>query len=179
MPHDATAKTPSETDAIEAPVRLYRETVDPAWIDRNEHVGVGGYAQALLKASGAVLRYTRLGFKDGLPEGRSVYAIKWANTFVREVRAGATLEYTFQLLDYSDKLIHYLIRMYNADEGYLAAMSEHLDVHILLATRRSATMPPDRMVLLGRIWDAHKSLPWPEEAGTAIGIRGGGRRQSR
>lgn len=172
-------KSPSGTDVIEAPVRLYREKIEANWIDRNEHVGVGGYAQALLRASGAVLRYTRLGFKDGLPEGRSVYALKWATTFLREVRAGVTLEYTFQLLDYSDKLIHYLVRMHNADEDYVAAMSEHLDVHILVATRRSAVMSPDRMALLARIWDVHKAMPMPPEAGSAIGIRCGGRRQSR
>lgn len=178
MSYDS-VKSPSETDVIEAPVHLYREKVDPSWIDRNEHVGVGGYAQALLRASGGVLRYTRLGFKDGLPEGRSVYALKWATTFLREIHSGATLEYTFQLLDYSDKLTHYLVRMHNADEGYVAAMSEHLDVHILVATRRSAIMPPDRMALLERIWNVHKAMPIPPEAASAIGIRGGGKRQSR
>ena len=172
-------KSPSEHDVIEAPVRLYREKVDPTWIDRNDHVGVTGYAHALLRASGGVLRYTRLGFKDGLPEGRSVYALKWATTYLREIRADATLEYTFQLLDYSDKLIHYAIFMHNADENYVAAVSESLDVHILVATRRSAVMPPDRMVLLGRIWDVHQSMPMPPEVSTAIGIRSGGKRQSR
>jgi acyl-CoA thioester hydrolase len=178
VPYDS-VKPPSETDVIEAPVRLYREKVDPAWIDRNDHVGVNGYARALLRASGAVLRYTRLGFKDGLPEGRSVYAVKWATTYLREIRAGATLEYTFQLLDYSDKLVHYAIFMHNADENYVAAISESLDVHILTATRRSAVMPPDRMALLGRIWEVHKAMPMPPEVSAAIAIRSGGRRQSR
>lgn len=172
-------KSPSEHDVIEAPVRLYRESVDPAWIDPNDHVGVTGYAQALLRASGGVLRYTRLGFQDGLSEGRSVYALKWATTYLREIRASTTLEYTFQLLDYSDKLIHYAIFMHNADENYVAAVSESLDVHILLATRRSAVMPPDRMALLLRIWEVHKSMPMPPEAASAIGVRQGGRRQSR
>jgi len=171
-------KSPSESDVIEAPVRLYREKVDPLWVDRNEHVGVGGYAQALLRASKAAMRYTRLGIVDGLAEGRSTYALKWATTYLREIGAGATLEYTFQLLDYSDKLIHYVLRMYNVDEGYIAAISELLEVHILTATRRSAAMPPDRMALLGRIWQVHQSMPMPPEAGSAIGIRRGGRRQS-
>ena len=172
-------KSPSAHDVIEAPVHLYHEKIDPEWIDPNDHVGVTGYAKAMLRASGGALRYTRLGFKDGLPEGRSVYAIKWATTYLREIRAGATVEYKFQLLDYSDKLIHYAIFMRNRDEDYVAAIGESLDVHILTATRRSAVMPPDRMELLGRIWAVHKDLPMPDECATAIGVRKGGHRQSR
>jgi acyl-CoA thioester hydrolase len=172
-------KSPSEHDVIEAPVHLYSEKIDPEWIDQNDHVGVTGYARAMLRASGGALRYTRLGFKDGLPEGRSVYALKWATTYLREIRAGATVEYKFQLLDYSDKLIHYAIFMRNRDEDYVAAIGESLDVHILIATRRSAVMPPDRMALLARIWEVHKSMPMPPDVATAIGIRSGGKRQSR
>lgn len=171
-------KSPAEGDVIEAPVRLYREKVDPAWIDRNEHVGVMGYAQAFLKSSSAAMRWVRLSTAECLPEGRSTYALKWAVTYLREIPAGVTVEYTFQLLDYSDKLVHYALHMHNADEGYIAAVSEFLEVHILTATRRSAPMPPDRMALLERIWEAHQAMPMPPEAGTAIGIRRGGRRPS-
>ena len=178
MSYDS-VKSPTDGDAIEAPVRLYREKVDPAWIDRNEHVGVMGYAQAFLKASTAAMRCARLSTAECLPEGRSTYALKWAVTYLREIPAGATVEYTFQLLDYSDKLIHYALHMHNADENYVAAVSEFLEVHILTATRRSAPMPPDRMALLDRIWRVHRSMPMPPEAGTAIGIRRGGRRQAR
>lgn len=160
-------------------MRLYRQKVDPLWIDRNEHVGVLGYAQAFLRASTAAMRYARLSTAECLPEGRSTYALKWAVTYLREIPADATVEYTFQLLDYSDKLIHYALQMHNADDGFIAAVSEFLEVHILTATRRSAPMPPDRMALLGRIWRVHQSMPMPPETGTAIGIRRGGRRQSR
>ena len=172
-------KSPAEGDVIEAPIRLYREKVEPSWIDRNQHVGVMGYAQAFLKSSSAAMRCVRLSTADCLPEGRSTFALKWAVTYLREVPADATLEYTFQLLDYSDKLVHYALHMHNADENYVAAVSEFLEVHILTETRRSAAMPPDRMALLGRIWQVHRSMPIPAEAGTAIGIRRGGRRPSR
>lgn len=178
MSHDS-VKSPSEGDVIEAPIRLYREKVDPAWIDRNEHVGVMGYAQAFLRSSSAAMRCVRLSTAECLPEGRSTYALKWAVTYLREVAAGATLEHTFQLLDYSDKLVHYVLWMRNADENYVAAVSEFLEVHILTETRRSAALPPDRMALLDRIWQVHQSMPMPPEAGTAIGIRRGGRRQGR
>jgi acyl-CoA thioester hydrolase len=167
---DATGAAP-----VAAPLTLLRAPVDPAWIDRNDHVGIRGYADALSRASGHMLRRIRLNFDEAHDDGRTVYTLRWHMAFAREVRIGANLRFTAQLLDFSDRVIHYVVSMHNDDEDYLAASAEFLEAHVLLATRRTAPLPADRLALVEAIWATHKDAPWPKGAGEGIAVRGGRR----
>ena len=166
----------SRAAPVAAPLVLLEGPVDPAWIDRNDHIGIRGYADALAQGSGHFLRHLKLNFDEAHHEGSTVYSIRWHMSFVREVRKDAMLRYTVQLLDFNEKTLHYLVAMHHAGEGYLAATSEYLEAHVLLATRRTAPMPPDRLARVEAVWATHKALPWPEGAGQGIAIRRGGRR---
>lgn len=160
---------------VEAPLTLLRAPVDPAWIDRNDHVGIRGYAEALSHASGHMLRRIRLNFDEAHDEGRTVYTLRWHMVFAREVRIGANLRFTAQLLDFNDRVIHYVVSMHNDDDDYFAASAEFLEAHVLLASRRTAPMPDDRLVLIEAIWTTHRDLPWPKGVGDGIAVRGGRR----
>lgn len=166
----------SRATPVAAPLVLSEGPVDPAWIDRNDHIGIRGYADALARGSGHFLRLLKLDFAEAHHEGRTVYSIRWHMSFIREVRRDATLRYTVQLLDFTEKNLHYLVAIHHAGESYLAATAEYLEAHVLLATRRTAPMPPDRLALVEAVWATHKDLPWPEGAGQGIAIRKGGRR---
>ncbi len=163
---------------VEAPLTLLRAPVDRAWIDRNDHVGIRGYAEALSHASGHMLRRIRLNFDEAHDEGSTVYTLRWHLAFAREVRIGANLRFTAQLLDFSDRVIHYVASMHNDDENYLAASAEFLEAHVLLATRRTAPLPADRLALLEAMWATHKDLAWPKGVGEGISVRGGRRGRS-
>ena len=65
-----------------------------------------------------------------------------------------------------DKLIHYFIEMHvEGEEGYLAATSEHMEIHIDLATRRPAPFLPHIAQLLDAHLAAQAHLPRPPQAG--------------
>jgi len=160
---------------VEAPLTLLRAPADPAWIDRNDHVGIRGYAEALARASGLLLGRLRLNFDQAYDEGSTIYSLRWHMAFAREVRAGANLRFTAQLLDFNDRMFHALLGMWNDDENYLAASAEFLEAHVALSTRRVAPMPGDRLALFEAMWATHKELPWPKGAGEGIAVRGGRR----
>ncbi|MFO0996276.1 MAG: thioesterase family protein [Alphaproteobacteria bacterium] len=164
------------SNRVEAPLTLYRGTVKPEWIDKNDHIGVLSYAAATAEAADEFFKYIKLGYASAHHLGFSIYALHWNITFLREVRRGANLRYTVQLIDYSDKLIHYLIAMHNDDENYVAATAESLELHISTATRRGTPIPQDRLDALAEMWETHKDLPLPPHTYKAIGIRKGGRR---
>ena len=91
--------------------------------------------------------------------------------YLREVVEGDPLGFTLQLLDMDEKRLHYFIRMFHATDGYLAATSEQLSVHVDLAARRTAPMPAAVRQRLAAILQAHAGLERPPEVGRTMAIR--------
>lgn len=92
-------------------------------------------------------------------------------TYDNEVLDGAELRCTTQLLDFDEKRVHYFHRMYHATEGFLAATTELMSVHVDLTARGVVPMPVDIQARLAAILESHKTLPKPDQAGRVIGIR--------
>ena len=84
---------------------------------------------------------------------------------------GMRLVFETQLLDHSDKVVHYLTRMLAGDALHVAATCEALEIQVDLATRRSAPFSALVMDYLAEMARAHACLPLPQSVGTAIGIR--------
>ena len=61
--------------------------------------------------------------------------------------------------------------MYNADEGFLAATTEWLSLHVDLATRRVAPMAAQVLYRFAEVHASHRALPRPPEVGRAMGIK--------
>jgi acyl-CoA thioester hydrolase len=78
---------------------------------------------------------------------------------------------TTQILDCDDKRLHFFHRMYHATEGYLAATTEILSVHVDMESRRTAPFPDQPRQILNRLKNRHQTLPKPDQAGRIIGIR--------
>ena len=157
--------------AIEAPLLLARGHVRAEWIDPNGHMGLSSYAAAMMEAGKHWLEYLGLGYANVGNTGRSSFALHWQMTLERELLVGAQIAFHCQLLDWGHKAFHYFVTLENESEGYTAATSEHLDIHIDMATRRTAPMPPALRAHMEALTAAHGSLPWPEEAGKGIAIR--------
>ena len=51
--------------------------------------------------------------------------------YLRELSAGDPIRVTFQLLDWDAKRMHFFEEMYHAEQGYLAATSEQLALHVV------------------------------------------------
>ena len=77
---------------------------------------------------------------------------------------------TSQILAYDDKRIHQFQRLYHAEQGFLSATAEWMNLHVNMASRRVAPWPDS---IFGGIKDVAASQgdwPYPEDAGRAMRI---------
>ena len=157
-----------------APLELYRHVVQPDWIDYNGHMNVAYYVLAFDQATDALADY--LGIDAGYRARThcSIFVLESHITYDRELVGGDPLRCTTQLLDHDTKRIHYFHRMYHAEQGYLAATTELILLHVDLSQRRSAVFPDDTLSALTALAEQHRQLPRPDQAGRVIGIRRSG-----
>lgn len=159
------------TSEIPTPFDAHREVVRPEWTDHNQHLNVGYYVLAFDFATDTWFDF--VGF-DGAHRDTaqiSTFCLEGHVTYQREVREGAPLRFTTQLLDFDEKRVHYMHRMYHESEGYLAATNELVSLHVSQATRRAAPIDPRIMAHLAKVLAAHERLGVPKEKGRVMGLR--------
>ncbi len=151
-------------------MELYSGRVEPAWIDYNGHMNVAYYHLAFDRGTDHFLRRIGLGEEYVQRENGSTFALEDHIVYLKELREGEPFRVTLQLLDYDEKRVHYFLRMFHGEKGFLAATCEHLAIFVDMKKRRSAQMPPHMKVALERLGAEHRDLPRPEEAGRPMGI---------
>ncbi|MHA1600777.1 MAG: thioesterase family protein [Alphaproteobacteria bacterium] len=154
-----------------SPHDLYRDVVRPEWIDYNGHMNVAYYLLAFDGAADAF--FDAIGINEAYRRtARSTtFAAECHITYQREVVAGDPLRFTVQIIGFDEKRIHFLQSMIHADQGYVAATSEWMSLHVDLDSRRVAPMPKAILDRLEKIHAVHQHLPRPPEVGRSIGLR--------
>jgi acyl-CoA thioester hydrolase len=151
---------------MEAPL----QRVLPEWIDGNGHMNVAYYSLIFDRALDSFFDVMGIGWDYTKRGEGSAFVLEAHVSFLKEVKTGDPLRVSFQLLDYDEKRIHYFEQMYHATEGFLAATSEQVSIHIDMKTRRSAPFPADVLEKLKTIRVAHEGLAVPPQAGRVIRI---------
>jgi acyl-CoA thioester hydrolase len=153
-----------------APLDTHRSTVLPEWVDWNGHMNVAFYVTAFDQASGAFMRNMGLGRRYVDSKLGMTFVLETHVTYDREMREGAPMHFTTQLLDRDAKRVHLFHEMFHAEQGYLAATNETIVMNIDYASRRSAPWPAPVAVRLETLWQAHRGLPRPAKAGRVMGL---------
>lgn len=154
-----------------APLELLREPVRPEWIDYNGHMNVAYYVLVFDHATDGLFALLDIGADYVRRTGMSAFVLETHVRYLQEVVEGAPLRVTGQLLDADDKRLHLWSEMFHVDDGYVAATSELLLIHVDLGTRRSAAFPPVVRERIAAVQAAHADLARPDAAGRVIGIR--------
>lgn len=155
---------------VETPFERYRDIVRQEWIDRNGHMNIGFYSLVFDLATDAFMFWIGLDLDHREKYGVTTMALESHMTYQREVIEGAPLLFTTQLLDFDAKRIHYFHRMIHAEEGFVAATSELLSLHLDTDKRRSMAMDDRILKRLEVILQAHTSLSSPSEVGRVVGL---------
>jgi acyl-CoA thioester hydrolase len=92
--------------------------------------------------------------------------------YLRELHAGDPVRVTFQLLDFDAKRLHFFEQLFHAVDGWVAATSENMALHVDMAASKTAAFPPEVASSLTRMKAAHAKLPVPEAAGRRIDMPG-------
>ena len=115
----------------------------PEWIDINGHMNVAYYVLAFDICVDAL--WERIGITDEYVEKRqlSTFAVESHVTYQAELKLDDPFRIVTQLLAVDEKRLQQYQCMYHAEQGYLAATAEWLNVHVNLRTRRVTPFPPE------------------------------------
>lgn len=169
--HGLSVPLQPERDRVPATdLEIHREPVLPEWIDYNGHMNVAYYVLAFDHATDRFLDLLDVGADYIQRTNHSWFVLESHVTYQQEVLEGDPLRFTLRLVDFDAKRAHYLFTMYHAVEGYLAATSEQVGLHVDLTARRSAAFPDVVAARLAAIAEAQAPLERPTVVGRSIGL---------
>lgn len=146
--------------------------VEPAWIDYNGHMNMAYYHVLFDKAVDEGFGVTGLGPDYVEERNASYFAAEVHVLYKRELKANDAVRVTLQLLDFDEKRLHFYMEIRHATEGWVAATSENLALHVDMGSRKVAPFPDDILRHLSVMKAAHARLPRPGAIGRVIAIPG-------
>lgn len=154
----------------EAPFMAPEDEIEAAWIDYNGHLNMAYYN--VLFDRGADHAFESFGLTEAYvrDHGLSFYVAEVHVCYVRELHLGNPVRASFQLLEFDEKRLHAYQELRHRD-GWLAATSETLYLHINAAGPNVAPIAAPMFEKIRDMHAAHRSLPWPERAGRQIKIK--------
>jgi acyl-CoA thioester hydrolase len=152
-------------------IEVARGHVLPEWIDINDHMNVAYYLLAFDHAVDDLWHTFGLTEEYIRTHSSSTIAVESHVTWQREVVENAPYVITTQVLAYDAKRIHQFQRMYHADEGFLAATCEWMNLHFDTSARRVAPWPDEIRARIAEFAENQGCLPWPAEAGRRMHVK--------
>lgn len=167
--------TPSDPIPFDTPVICPAMTVQPEWIDYNDHLNVAYYTHIFDQSAEAAVDILNLGESYRRSENKTLVTAESHVTYVRELKLGSVVRASFRLLDADAKSLHAYLELYHAD-GWLSATQESIYLHLDLAgpagpkvARMSDAIQADVQTMLRY----HASLPRTKYIGRTLGLRRG------
>ena len=155
---------------VAAPLELARAQVLPEWIDYNRHMMDGYYAVAFGRVTDSFMDYIGLDEAYRAATHCTIYTAETHIVYLREVKEGAPLRFTAQLLGCDARRIHLFQEMHQAADGYLAATAEWMLLHVNQDIGKVVPMPDLITARLAQLAAAHARLPRPAQAGRAVSM---------
>ena len=151
--------------------RVAEDAVKPEWIDANGHMNVAYYVLAFDLAVDAL--WEEFGITRGYMDATagSTFAVECHVTYQRELLENDPYIVTAQILAYDDKRIHQFQRMYHAEQNYLVATCEWMNLHVSLESRRVTPWPDEILAGIADAANTQVGELWPEEAGKRMQVK--------
>ncbi len=150
---------------------VVRGQVLPEWIDLNGHMNVASYVTAFEVGVYALWERFGMPVEYQAASGNTTFAVETHTTYKRELGEGDAYVILAQVLAYDDKRVHSFLRMYDQEQGFLAATIEWLGLHVAISSRRVVSWPADVVAGIQAFVDAQAGLPVPAEARRQIRLR--------
>ncbi len=144
--------------------------VEPSWADYNGHLNAAYYTLMFDRAFDEALALIGLGPRAAPQRGASFFTVETHTRFIRELIPGAPVRATLRLVDYDDKRLHLFETLHHGAEGWVAATSEQIALHVDMTTRRARSMPDEVLERVALMRSAHAALPTPDGIGRSVGM---------
>ncbi|MCV3241027.1 thioesterase family protein [Mesorhizobium sp. ZC-5] len=156
--------------ALPAPFVSPVMDIEKEWIDYNGHLNMAYYNVLFDRCVDGAFDLMGLGPDYIRDRKLTTFTAEVHVCYVRELHLGHRVTGTFQLLDHDEKRLHAYQEIRHAD-GWLAATSESLTLHVDMAGPKVVPFPADIMEKVEALAAAHAAMPMPERAGRSIGIK--------
>jgi acyl-CoA thioester hydrolase len=144
--------------------------VEPQWTDYNGHLNMAYYNVLFDRAADQGLAALGMDLDYVKNRRMTIYTAEIHVTYVRELHHGQKVYATFHLVDYDTKRLHVFQELYHED-GWLAATSEIMSLHIDQSGPKVAPFPEDIFEKVKAMGEEHAKMPKPERVGRSIGIK--------
>lgn len=156
---------------FDAPYHVTGLHVKEEWIDYNGHLNMAFYHVLFDNAVDIAFAEFGMGPDYVTERGASFYTMEAHINYLREIHLNDPLRVSLHLLDYDAKRVHYFMEMFHEKDGWLAATTEHLCMHVDMTEKRSSPFPDDVVAKIAEMHEAHKDLPRADNVGRVIGIK--------
>ena len=146
------------------------ETVIEDWIDYNGHLNMAFYNVIFDRGIDHLYDYLGVGEAYARSGVGSCFVLEAHVHYLQELSLGDEVEVHLQLVDHDNKRLHTIEQLYHKRDGYLAATSEQMSLHIDMQTRRSADFPEQVREKLAAMAAGHQQIELPQQVGHRIGI---------
>lgn len=150
---------------------IKRQPVLEEWIDYNGHMNVAYYVMAFDQALDELLDDVEMTRAYRKASGCSVYVLETHVTYIQEVKVNDPLVISVRVIDVDEKRMHLFLKMHHETDGFLAATSEQMVLHIDSSGPKAHPMPNHILAHLQTLYDQQKQYPLPGQVGAKIGIR--------
>ena len=144
--------------------------VEPQWIDYNGHLNMAYYNVLFDRAVDEAYELIGVGVDYVERRRRSFFTAEVHLRYLRELHAGDLVRVTFQLLDFDRKRLHTFEQLFHAEQGWVAATSENMSLHVDMKASKAAEFPPEVTRRLAQMKASHGRLPRPEAVGRRIAM---------
>ncbi len=170
--HRAVMPTMPDTSDQSMPLKLHTDSVQPEWVDYNNHMTESRYLQVFGDSSDALFRY--IGVNQAYhATGLSYYTAETHINHIREVAVDQPLYVTTQIIGGDEKRLHLFHSMYldsaDTDEPMLLATAEQMLLHVDTNQGRVCPARADVAERVAKLVVAHANLDKPPQIGRSIG----------
>jgi acyl-CoA thioester hydrolase len=144
--------------------------IEDGWVDYNGHLNQAYYGVLFDRGIDEALMPVGLGPDYIQARNCSFMTVESHTCFVRELFRTDPVRVVSRILDVDDKRLHMYSELVHARDGWLAASSEWMFLHIDMTARRTSPWPADLRERLEALKVAAAALPPPKRAGRRIAI---------
>ena len=150
---------------------LHRDTVRPEWVDEYDHMNLAYYVLVCDQATYEFweLINDRKSISDR--NGMEYAVVETHVNYIREVRLNDPLIVTTQLLGFDEKRFHIFHELRHAEQELISATNEIMALGFDLNFRGIQPFQASVQGFMKRVYEKHKLLEIPENAGRSIGIK--------
>ena len=150
---------------------LHRDTVRPEWVDEYDHMNLAYY---ILVCDQATYEFWELiNDRKSISDrnGMEYAVVETHVNYIREVRLNDPLVVATQLLGFDEKRFHIFHELRHAEQGFISATNEIMALGFDLNLRGIEPFQDSVQEFMKCVYNKHKLLEIPENAGRSIGIK--------